>query len=603
MKKYSLLNNIVFLMRKSWQIDKTLLLVTIFQIPIIVLMPLLATYLSKHVVALVTQNVSIHTFIINVVALSSAMLFLYLTNNYISTKIQWGSFENRFKYIDIYNQKAMTMDYEVLETPDVQNKSQKALNTILGDSGGTQQIFSQIISIASNIIGLITYSIILMSFNLWIVLLLFVMTIITYFFTKANNIWMYKNQNKWIPIDRKIDYIRRISGHFEMAKDIRLFGMSSWFNNLFNFFVCERKCWWKRSEKRYFVTDVVVAVMNFVRDGLAYIILIYQATNGSLNAADFVLYFSLIAQYSGWLMGIIQSYSVLHTTSLQFCNLREFLDMEDKFNHGNGADLPKTAPEIVLRNVSFRYPNSENDTLKNINVSIKKGEKIAIVGLNGAGKTTLVKLLCGLYSPTSGEILVDGKSIFEYNIEQYYSILSVVFQDIILMPASIAKNIALCEEENINKSKLERVLKLSGLYDKVNSLEEKENTLLLKSIHENATDFSGGEKQKLALARALYKSGSIIILDEPTAALDPIAENEMYQKYNELTKSATSVFISHRLSSTRFCDKILFLENGKIVEQGSHYDLMAMKGKYAELFEIQSHYYNEGGKTDEKIEK
>ena len=302
-------------------------------------------------------------------------------------------------------------------------------------------------------------------------------------------------------------------------------------------------------------------------------------------------------------MGIIQSYSVLHTTSLQFCNLREFLDMEDKFNHGNGADLPKTAPEIVLRNVSFRYPNSENDTLKNINVSIKKGEKIAIVGLNGAGKTTLVKLLCGLYSPTSGEILVDGKSIFEYNIEQYYSILSVVFQDIILMPASIAKNIALCEEENINKSKLERVLKLSGLHDKVNSLEEKENTLLLKSIHENATDFSGGEKQKLALARALYKSGSIIILDEPTAALDPIAENEMYQKYNELTKSATSVFISHRLSSTRFCDKILFLENGKIVEQGSHYDLMAMKGKYAELFEIQSHYYNEGGKTDEKIEK
>lgn len=419
------------------------------------------------------------------------------------------------------------------------------------------------------------------------------MSILNYYVNKRNNYWNHRNKNNWVPIDRKLNYIRKKAGDFEAAKDMRLYGMSAWFSDIFTKLLAERMIWKKKSEMRKFAIDILSALMTFIRDGVAYCFLIYQITKSNISAADFVFYFGLISQYSGWLFSLLDSYNSLHSISLDLCDLREFLDLPHYFNRGKGPALPSYAPEMVFKNVSYRYPKSEKYALKNISFKIKPGEKIALVGLNGAGKTALVKLLCGLYRPTEGYIIVGNHKISEYNRDEYYKLLSVVFQDIHLMPISIAKNIALCEEKYIDWERLERVLKLSGLYEKVQSLPKKEHTLLLKSIYNEAVDLSGGEKQKLALARALYKGGKIIILDEPTAALDPIAENEMYLKYNELASDATSIFISHRLSSTRFCDRIFFIENGEIVEEGTYDELMKLNGKYANLFYIQSYYYKE----------
>lgn len=590
---YSLPSNLWFLLRISWQIDKSLFISILIRIPVLVLLPLLAAYLSKYVVELVSNQASAQTLITYVLGISAALLSLHMLNNYVSAKIEWRAYGNRFLYLNLITEKMMDADYENIENPDGQTKMKRALNSLDGDTGGTQQVFAQFVNICANTVGLATYSALIFMLSPWLVLFLCGMTILSYFVNKSHNYWVHRHKDQWTPIDRKLSYIHNKAGNFENAKDMRLYGMSGWFKDMFGGLLASRLAWHTKTEKRGFALDSVGAILALGRDAAAYGVLIYQVVHNGITAAEFVLYFALISQYSGWLFGLIDTYNKLQQISLGFCDVRDFLDMPDRSNRGQGALLPTSPPEIVFDQVSFSYPGSESAALNNISFTIKQGEKIALVGLNGAGKSTLVKLLCGLYHPTEGSIKVGHKDIATYNRDEYCTLLSVVFQEISLLPISVAKNIALCEEKLIDQEKLERVLKLSGLYEKVQSLPEKEHTLLLKSIHDNATDLSGGELQKLALARALYKGGAVIVLDEPTAALDPIAENEMYLKYNELTMNATSLFISHRLSSTRFCDRILLLEQGRIVEEGSHNELMLRGGKYAQLFDLQSHYYKE----------
>lgn len=331
-------------------------------------------------------------------------------------------------------------------------------------------------------------------------------------------------------------------------------------------------------------------------DGLTYGFLIYLVIYKNMPLGNFVFYFGAVAGFSTWLSGIIKNINSLNTMSLEVSDLREYLEMEDKMNRGTGVELPTSYElpcDIELKNVYYKYPGAEHYTIKNMSFHIKKGEKIALVGVNGAGKTTLVKLICGLYTPTKGEIYINGKKSSVYNRDDYYNLFSVVFQDNHLLPISIEKNIALKLKEDIDDEKINRILSMSGLLGKIKTLPKGKETLMIKSIHEEATELSGGELQKLMLARALYKAAPIIILDEPTAALDPIAENEIYEKYNDLTKAHTSIFISHRLSSTRFCDRILFIEQGQIREEGDHYSLMDKGGKYKEMYDMQSYYYKD----------
>ena len=249
--------------------------------------------------------------------------------------------------------------------------------------------------------------------------------------------------------------------------------------------------------------------------------------------------------------------------------------------------------KVELRNVSYTYPGQPVPALSGINITIRPGEKLALIGLNGAGKTTLVKLICGFYRPAEGEIRINDIPSTEFSREEYYSLVSVLFQDSAMLPVSLDENLTGQQVEEIDRQRLRRALEMAGFLEKYESLPKKGDTVLVREANRCAADFSGGERQKLLFARALYRKAPLLILDEPTAALDPIAENALYLKYGEAAEGRTSVYISHRLSSTRFCDRILLLSRGEILEEGTHEELMKKGGRYAELYEIQSRYYRE----------
>lgn len=323
---------------------------------------------------------------------------------------------------------------------------------------------------------------------------------------------------------------------------------------------------------------------------------------GNMTASMFVLYFSTIGGVTSWITGILSSFSTLHRQSIELCSVRECLDYKEKFNLDSGEKIaidPNGKYEIKLENVSFSYPNSTIKTLDNINLTIHPYKKLAIVGLNGAGKSTLVKLICGLYELTEGRILVNGTDVKKINRTNYYELFSTIFQDYLILPGSIALNVS----QDIKNPSLERVndcLEKVGLKEKIDSLEKGINTNLDREVFEDAVMLSGGQTQRLMLARALYKDAPIVVLDEPTAALDPIAEANLYQKYNEITLNKASLYISHRLASTRFCDRIILLDNNKIIEEGTHEELLKLNKKYAELYNIQSKYYKEEEEHEEK---
>ena len=292
-------------------------------------------------------------------------------------------------------------------------------------------------------------------------------------------------------------------------------------------------------------------------------------------------------------MTILQSASTLYKQCQDISTVREAIEFPEPFTFEGGEALtpdPDGRYELRLEDVSFRYPGAEKDTLTHISLTLHPGEKLAVVGLNGAGKTTLIRLMCGFVDPTEGRVLLNGKDIRAYNRRDYYRLFGAVFQDFSMLAASVAANVAQ-RVDAIDMERVKRCVALAGLTEKIESLPQSYDTLLGREVYEGAPELSGGELQRLMLSRALYKNAPLILLDEPTAALDPLAESDMYARYNELTQGRSAVYISHRLASTRFCDRILLIDGGAIAEEGTHDQLMAAGGEYARLYEIQSRYY------------
>lgn len=412
----------------------------------------------------------------------------------------------------------------------------------------------------------------------------------------------YREQDARNAASKRVGYMTmHLSGNNRYAKDIRLYRMEPFLHTLFQKLLDDWQVFLDRMERRSFATAAVNLLVVLVRDGLAYGFLISMALEGKLSPAEFVLYFSAISSLSGFMTDILTTWGKISEGAMHVSDYREDLEIQDRLNHGQGIPVPRGPFSIEFRDVSFRYPQGERNVLEHVSFRIEAGEKIALVGLNGAGKTTLTMLMCGMLLPDKGEILLDGHPVTDYNRDALFGCFGLVPQNYNLLPISIGRNISCTTtEEEIDREKLWRCLETAGLAEKIRSLPLMERTPLNREVYPEAVDLSGGEKQRLLLARLLYKNPVCIILDEPTAALDPIAEDRMYRNYRDIAAHATSVFISHRLASTRFCDRIFFLDGARFAEVGTHEELMAAGKKYRELFDIQSKYYEEGSEENGK---
>ncbi len=596
-KKHSFFSNMFFILKTVTRWDKAVVPISLLQSPFIILMDLIVAYFVTALTWCIENEKGIVTIVLAALGLAAFSVFTSFISNRLNEKICVKKYEINRQFDLLLGEKVMDMDFEIAEGPTGRNKYQKAKNSL--GSEGVYGFVSKFSSMFTNIIGIFTFGTITASLNPWLILILTVAQLLGLVSTAVEGRLINKTKNPMAAVDRKLNYITKTSRDFAIAKDIRLFHLREYLNQMSEYFVGERKFWTNKMYFYYFISDTIRLLLNVGIEIGIFAYIAYEALNGEMSKTALVLYAVSVTDFTHWVEYIGETLSGIIPANILIDDLREFLDIENSMENKNGKPLPSEKPyKIEIDNLSFTYPEKDKIILNNINLTIKAGERLALVGVNGAGKTTLVKLLSGLYKPTSGSIKINGIDISQINRDEYYKSVSAVFQEARIMPCSILENVSMLPAEESDTEKFNFCIRKAGLYEKIQKLPEKESTLLVKNVNENAVELSGGEIQRLLLARAIYKDAPTLILDEPTAALDPIAENEIYLKYSEISKNKTSIYISHRLSSTRFCDRIVLLDNASIAEEGTHEELMAISGKYAEMFRMQSKYYNKEEKEE-----
>lgn len=602
--KYNLWQNTGFMLRTSRKYAKSVF-------PLCIVLALLSAgksvaelLIAPAILNKIELSASLGSVVFTIAAFALVLMLLSGLRSYVDTNALFGRIAVRSQgiYLSISRKYAKTSYPNLLNT-DFLALGEKASAACSANSEASEAIWTTLTDLMTSCIGFIVYLALLTNLNLWLAALVAATTAVSYFASKRINEWGYLHRSEELELTKKIEYANKTATSREFAKDIRMFGLRGWLEDLWGSTMRLYSAFCAKRERKYIWANIIDIVLTFLRNGIAYAFLIGITVKNGLPASQFLLYFAALSGFAQWVVEILDKLSVMHKQSLDISTIREFLDWDEPFDLNGGERIafePNKQYEIRLDDVSFRYPKADKDTLSHINLTVHPGEKLAIVGLNGAGKTTLVKLVCGFLDPTEGRILLNGEDIRKFNRNDYYALFSAVFQEFSVLDVTVKENVAQCVD-GIDETRVWQCIDKAGLTEKIQSLPKGIETHLGRRVFKDGVEFSGGQTQRLMLARALYKNAPILVLDEPTAALDPIAENDIYQKYNDMTHGRTSFFISHRLASTRFCDRIIFVDGGKIAEEGTHDELLKNGGGYAYMFEVQSKYYrsdNQDGTSD-----
>ncbi|HFD2029862.1 TPA: ABC transporter ATP-binding protein [Clostridium perfringens] len=592
-KKGTLLSNLKYIMGYAWSQDKVLFAQCGVYTILASISPFIGIFLPKFLIDELLGQRRVEIILMTLVG-------FFLLSSVVNYSIAWlrcayspRVTKIRTDYITMISDKIMKMDFKNTEDPEVLNKIKSVMNAVMSNNTGVEGVYHTLLGLFGRLTAFVGYISIVLFLSPWILLFLIINVLISYALTMRVKKYEYSQKEKAADKDRRTFYVFDTMYDFTYGKDIRIYDLKNILIDKFKKFRGERIDISNDVQEKQLKVKIVDVILLVIRECVVYGYLIYNVLFTGMGIGDFTMYFSTINGFGDWMKGILDDLAYIKAQNMYLDDMREFLEIKSE-DKEKTRDIPiDSSYEIEFKNVSFKYPKTDKYIYKNLSLKIKKGQRLAIVGINGAGKTTFVKLLCRLYEPTSGEILINGVNIKDFSKEEYYKILSVVFQDIKTFAFTVAENVSLENLEEVDREKVLHCIEKAGVGDKINSLQKGIDTSLLKILDGEGVELSGGENQKLALARALYKNGKIVILDEPTSALDAVAEYNIYKGFDELIGDKTAIYISHRLASTKFCDVIAFFENGEIVEYGTHEELLKKNGKYSDMFNIQAQYYKE----------
>ncbi len=591
-KNYKVLPIIKRLMKNLLERDKK-------QLPRIIcytiaagLYPFLAVFLPKIAIGILEENAAgrEEKLIFAMAAYLCIAGILGYTMNRLQYMIESANMRMRLRYIGELGGKIMNMDYKYVEDAAFWQKNERAFQSCNNNAEGMEGMYNHLYKMPANVLTIIGMFVLAAGLNPIIVVALTVHVLVTMWVSRQNHNYRYARKEELAKQQRKIDYYYKTTHDFTFGKDIRIYNLRE---RILKNYEAEIKTLIKLVKKlakhEYLLGFAGLATL-LLSNLLMYGILIFQAVNG-MPVGSFTMYISLITTLMAEMLKFGEDIAFLQNEGQYVGDAFRFMDEKLSDDEKEKIEFHDTL-EIQFEHVDFKYPGSEVYVYKDLNFTIHKGESLAIVGVNGAGKSTLVKLLTGLFEPTAGHIYINGIDITKFRKSDLYNLYSAVFQDVNILAFPIRENVT-GTDENVDEARVKEALEKVGLLKKVNGFSKGLDQMMLKIIDENGTDFSGGERQKLSIARGLYKDAPMVIMDEPTAALDALAEAEIYENFSSMVQGKTALYISHRLASTKFCDKIALFDKDGLKEYGTHDELMQKKGEYYHMFTVQGKYYKE----------